>query len=380
MPSSGTFNALCLCGAIVGVAAVFCGWFVITEGDAEDSTSLAAILLEAFDPWWGDATSLGAGLLFVTGTVLAFVTPLSGPLQALGLGVTVWRVLDVRPSLEEGGYGGEFGVGLGFYIGVLSTGLVLMSLVFPQGPGFETGVGGMRNRLLVLVRLKKPVVHYKRWCLERDPPKRLGKWLSEARSRWSSRLSRKPGKWTTLVVATAVWSFTVVSLGGDFPADRLLVTLVEDGIVVDSHAFGLGRTFSYYAYGFSLEEGEDAAGWRFSDYALDDLGVGGYPLGLSSEAQELDDGSWCAVDLGSRHLGALEVSLTVIEQLGDGALSGCDSLVVTAENGTHFEEDQVYSIWWRTNRMMSWSGTEISFVIHDGEIDSWVSTEWFLGL
>ena len=380
VPLSGTLNVLCVCGAIVGLAAVFCSWLVVTEGNAGESTSLATILDEGASLWRDWEGYFGLSLLFVIGTVLAFVSPLSGLLQALGLGVIAWRVLDARSSLADGGYEGEFGVGLGFYLGALSAGLVVISLIVPQGPGFETGVHGLRNRLLVLARMKTSVVYYKRWSLARDPPRRLRERLSDGRSRLYSRLSKKPGKWTAFVVATCVWSFTVVSLGGDFPEDGRLVTPIEDGIAVDSYSFGLSPTFPYYAYHLSLEDGENATGWRFSDYRLDDSGIESYPLELSSEAQELDDGSWCAVDLGSKHLGDVEVSLTVIEQMGDGILSGCDSLVVTAENGTHFEEDRVYSIWWRTNRALSWTGTEISFVIHDGEIDSCVSTDWFLGL
>lgn len=385
-PRSSSVNVLCICGAVIGVVAALCSWYVVSEGSAEESISVATMLLEAtggwnpyFDPWpW-----MAIGLSFIGGTVLAFVTPLACIPQAFGLVLTVAHVLDARHPLTLGGIGSSVDPGLGFCLGVLSAGLILASLVVPMGPGFETGARGLRNRLLVRVREEKHVVHYKRWSLARDPPKRLGERLGEMRIRWASLLTRRPGKWTAIVVASIVWSVTVFSLAGDFPGDGRLVTLVEEGVAVDSYTFALGGAFLYFAYRVSIEEGENHTGWGFCDYMLDDPEAWDSDYlepELSLDAQELDDGRWCTVDLGTRKLGGLEVSMTVMEQLGDGIFSGCDSLVLTAQNGTHFEEDRIYGIWWATNRALAWSGTEVSFVIHDGEIDSWVSKEWFMGL
>lgn len=385
-PQISSVNVLCICGAVIGVAAALCSWYVVSEGSAEESTSIVTTLLEItdgwnpyLDPWlW-----MAIGLSFIGGTVLAFVTPLACIPQAFGLWLTVAHILDVRHTLILGGVGSSIDLGLGFYLGVLSAGLILASIVVPVGPGFETGARGLRNRLLVRVREEKRVVYYKRWSLARNPPKKLGERLGEMRIRWASRLTQRPSKWTAIVVASIVWSVTVFSLAGDFPGDGQLVTLVEEGIAVDSYTFALGGAFHYFAYRVSLEEGENCTGWGFCDYMLDDPEAWNseyFEHELSLDAQELDDGRWCTVDLGTRKLGALEVSMTVMDQLGDGIFSGCDSFVLTAQNGTYFEEDRVYGIWWATNRAMSWSGTEVSFVIHDGEIDSWVSKDWFMGL
>lgn len=334
VPRPPVVNVLALCGAMIGAAAIFCSWFVTDTSEVIFSVSLWTYLYEHI----GSANYLYlGGVLFALGTVAAFFTLLSSPVQIAGLATVTIELPD------------HVAVGTGFYMGILSVAVMLASVAFPFGPGHEAGAAKLRSRLFVIT-------------FGEPQPTRQG-----ARQQLSLKLSfmrlvRANGKWISVLIAVLVWSTTVVWYENDFFRDDQLLTQVEGGIVVASSSFGKPMVaFDWDGFRLSLHAGESGVGWNFSN-------------------PELVTGTWCAVDLGTRSLGPLNVSLTAVNRGGDWAFGPGDQLALIAEDDTSFEENVTYRLWWKTDRIIAWTGIEISFVFHDGDLDSWVSTDWFGGL
>ena len=323
-------NVLALCGVVVGVAAVFCTWFKWDFLSGTWSRSLWDFLtLEGFAV--NNFVDLGI-LLFVSATIAALFTQVSGSVQIAGLAMIYMDVAD------------RGGMGIGFYMGVFSVAIILASAAFPIGPGFETGPYTLRNRLAV-------------FGLRTSQPERQGvKGGHSLRLRFG-RLFRANGKWISLLVAVSIWSVTVVSYENDFFRDDPLLTQVGGGFVADSFSFGGAAFFLSGIMRLSLNEGENSVSWNFSN-------------------PELVSGFWCAVDLGYRNLGSMNVSLTAVNQNGDEFFGADDQLIVIARNGTSFEDDVVYSMSLVSYWINPTSGIEISFILDDGVLDSWISHRW----
>jgi len=328
-------NVPALCGAVIGVASFFCPWFRFDWMDATWSRTLWSLFVHN----WYDINHLWilGSVLFVLGTIAALVTQMSGMLQVAGLALTVTNLQEISP--------GDTVLGIGFYMGLLSASIILGSWAYPIGPGLESGAPESRRRFVVIMRgvplSGTQSVHEKR---------PLG---SRVRQMFHAH-----GKWISILVAVSVWSVTVVSYETDFFSKDQLLTQVGSSVIIEGSSFGIA--FHWDGYLLSLHDGDNGVAWNFSD-------------------PELVAGTWCAVDLGERSLGSLSVSLTAVNQNGDLYFGLNDQLVLTAQNGAFFEEDVIYSIWWKTDRMLSWSGIEISFMFHDGDLESWVSHDWFIG-
>lgn len=330
-------NVLALCGAVIGVAAILCTWFTWDFWVGTSSMSLWAFLTRD-----GFAirhiVDLG-GVLFVSATIAALFTQVSGSVQIIGLAMVFTDAAD-HAAME-----------IGFYMGVLSAAIILASVAFPVGPGFEAGSYHLRNRLVVIGR-------------KASQPEKQGVKGGFSPKQRLRRLFRANGKWISLLVAVSIWSVTVVSYENDFFRDNPLLLQVSGGVAIESDALG-SVGFLWTGFRLTLSHGENSVGWNFSN-------------------PELASGAWCAVNLGYRNLGALNVSLTAVERGGDperwSSFGPGDQLVLVAQNGTSFEDEVIYSIWWKTDQAIGWTGIEISFVFHDGDLDSWVSQDWFGGL
>ncbi|HIH01457.1 TPA: hypothetical protein HA259_05200 [Thermoplasmata archaeon] len=332
-------NVLALSGVIVGVAAVFCTWFEWNYTYGTWSTSLWEFLTHR---WFAVDPAEVGGVLFVSATVAALFTQISGSVQVAGLAM-VFKDLTDHATM-----------GIGFYMGVLSAAIVLASMAFPVGPGFEAGPYSIRNRLAIFGRKAS------------QPGKQSLKGRHSLRVRLE-RLFRANGKWVSLLVAVSVWSVTVVSYENDFFRDDPVLTQVEGGFVADGFSFdSVFFPLSKYRR-LSLDDGENSVSWNFSSL-------------------ELVAGMWCAVDIGYRNLGPLNISLTVVNINGDDFFGPGDQLIVLARNGTSFEEDVVYCVSLKAvmpndviyyDTRFSPLTVMISFVFHDGVLDSWVSYSWF---
>lgn len=314
---------------VIGVASVFCSWFRWDFSVGMWSTSLWEYLTDErfdVDTLW----DLGV-VLFVSGTIAALFTQVSGSVQIAGLAMVFTDLAD------------RAAMGVGFYMGVLSAAIILASVAFPIGPGFEADPYGLRDRLAVIGR-------------KASQPEKQGVKGRHSLKLRLGHLFRANGKWISLLVAVSIWSVTVVSYENDFFRDDPLLTQVEGGFIADSFSFGIAAFPLSGHMLLSLHDGENSVGWNLSN-------------------PEFIAGTWCAVDFGYRNLGFLNVSLTAVNHNGDDLFGPDDQLIVIARNGTSFEEDVVYSIslkYW----VLPTSGIEISFVFHDGVLDSWISDRW----
>lgn len=331
-----SINVLALCGVVIGVASVICRWYTWGSSAAGSSASIWTYLSPSLShEFHSDYVLVLGSAVFMLGTVAALVTQASGLAQIAGLAVLVAEMPD------------EAMLGIGFYMGTTSAAVIMASVAYPLGPGFESRSSCLRNRLHVI-------------ALGRFQPLRPEARGMHPPSLRMRQLLRRNCKWLSILVAVSAWSITVASYENDLRQDPLL-TQVEGGVAIDTDTFGPpASSFLWNRYCLSLYEGDSGAGWNFSN-------------------PEIVSGTWCTVNLGQKPLGSLSVSLTVVNDDGGGSFGPGDRLVLVAQDGTSFEEDTTYRIWWKTNMMIAWSGMEICFVFHDGNLRSWVSQEWFGG-
>jgi hypothetical protein len=356
MPSGWIVNVLCLCGAIIGIASVFCGWFVWTQAEVTESVSLVENMIE--NP--GSRLWYIGALAFIAGSVFAFFTTYSGFVQVVGLVAVAKWSFDQSASYDRAFDGiFDFSLGLGFYMGVFSAGIVLVSIVYPKGPGHELAAPRLKGRLLVT---SKSGIRPKKWDLEvkavREP---LVKRIVRAPGRFAAGLVGPSRRWASVLIVVMLASVSVVALDRDFFRQEPLLTQVAGGFAIASNSFTGGCGLSIFPWDhryLSLSDGEYTARWSFSDVGL-------------------DDGTWCAVDLRDASIGPVNVSITVVERLGDGYFCLGDLLVLTAQNGTSFVEGHVYELEWGSllerpfvHPNPYW---EICFVFLGGELESWVS-------
>lgn len=143
-------NALCLAGALLALVAIGLPWFthqtissqpLVTQNE---SHSLYMVLDQSFG-----IEAMLAALIFLGGTALAFVTPLGGIAQAIGV---LWffqtRYLIVGTLLTPGWIDRNY-FDSGFYVAIVATGLVLVSMFLPLGIGYILRRKTLAGRLVV---------------------------------------------------------------------------------------------------------------------------------------------------------------------------------------------------------------------------------------
>ncbi len=354
-------NVLCLCGLVLGLAAMFCTWTYLSNPDSINTSFFVPVLHTS-----SNLSSTGAWL-FILGTAFAIVTPLSGLVQAGGLVAYAVGVLDRAAELSAHSDGTvELGLSIGFYIGVVSAALVLGSLIRPMGPGFGSTRVNVMRRLRVFSDgrpRRKRTYRYHGARMRRDIAWKPKISVAGLKGFLSSRR-----KWVAMLVAFMLVSLVLVLQQHDFLRDEPPLDTVEGGIVLElsrDHFLMVSRPWEQSH--LVMSDGESYVGW---------------PL----QTAGLDGGTWSVLSLGKVSIDALTVSLTVIDRLGDGESGSGDMLVVTAQDGTAFAEDVVYRLRGRTNltdpfessayddyhRYAAW---EVSFAFHDGHMDSWISEE-----
>ncbi len=130
-------NALCFIGAVIGVIAIFSVWmssiFILWYRDWNLFNVVSD--LNSSTRFWLPA------LLFILGTVVAFISPLGGLAQVAG--ICIWfsdtvAFADKLPSK------------IGPYLGIISAVIVLVSAVKPVGLGYQSKPTGALGRLLTI--------------------------------------------------------------------------------------------------------------------------------------------------------------------------------------------------------------------------------------
>jgi len=349
-------NVLCLCGLVLGLAAMFCTWTYLSNPDSF-STSLIFISSSYLSSGLG---LLGARL-FVLGTALAIVTPLSGLVQAGGLVAYAVSVMDRAAEMSAHSDGTiEFGLSVGFYAGVVSAALILGSLIRPLGPGFGSAHIDIARRLRVFSDGRPR----RKWAYRYHGPRmrRDIAWKSKMSAAGLKGFLSSRRKWVAMLVAFMLVSLFLVLYDNDFLRDQPPLDAVEGGVVLELfRGSSLVKVGDWEYFRLSLNDSESHVGWAFQNSGL-------------------NGGVWSVLSLGKESLESLNVSLTIIDRLGDGRVGSGDKLVLTAQDGTSFAEDVVYRLHWRTNQTIAytnpvWMGWEISFVFHGGDMDSWVSED-----
>jgi hypothetical protein len=325
-------NVLSLCGVVIGVAASLCAWHYYALPGYFGTYTLWDTLLHNYHS--GDILFFLGSLVFMAGTAAATITPLSGLVQVTGLSMYAVKILSIAPQAD-----GVTGVLIGFYAGAMSAAMVVMSLLVPMGPGFGNSPGRLKTRLLVFSGFGTG--HLSR---SRSGPRGVAKSLLANR------------KWVSVLVVVMLASTFLVMQDRDLYREHELLSAAGEGVLLypcypDK---GLFTGLPWESFRLSMYQGDSVVGWTFQNDGL-------------------DDGAWSALSLGTKTLGDLNVSLTVVDMTGNGIVGLGDYVVVTAQDGTTFSDGTVYSLYWKTNRTIAWTGWEVSFVFQDGHLDSWVS-------
>ena len=364
-PSSGyvgskrlrSINVLTLCGLVLGVAAIFCTWTYTSSPSRLD--------FSYFTSYWPSSSHLLYGIssigpwLFLLGTAFAVITPLAGLAQAAGLLAFAVSMLDGAALASDRSDGLiSLGASIGFYVAVLSASVTILSLVHPIGPGFGPDKVELGRRLTVFYtgrtfKRRAYVYHGLRPRRMRMPS--LGISGTGVRAAVSAHK-----KWFAMFAALLLVSLVLVLYENAFFMDRPPLDTIEGGVVLE-----LSRDSPLFV-GFLWDDSSVGVGTNGS-HASWNLSVDG-----------LDGGAWVAANVGSECIGPLNLSVTVVDLLGDGMSSQGDRLILTAQDGSSFVEDVVYGLSWRTvvgspeeTYYAEWS---VGFMFHDGNLDSWVSS------
>jgi hypothetical protein len=321
-------NVLCLVGATIGLASILLPWA---------GTRAGPFLYEenAFVVWiWNlvqDLVSVPdlyvAFLLFLGGTILAFLTSVGGIFQAIGLIGFYLEEIDRQASLgQHSSYEGQFA--FGFYFAILSSALVLASIVKPLGIGFDEPLKSWRSRLKVITGIG-------------SKPKRLE----------VLRALRSYESWTFAWGVTAILLVGIVIASGPEVQPREPMIEIEGGVMWVAD-FRNWLTAPYNGSSVLLVNNAEVMTWIL-------------PSGL------LGGGRWASEYIGQSDRAGLVLGLTITDFSGDGRMGPGDSLVFTATNGTSFVEDVEYDVYFKWPGSMSYARlVSITFEFHAGELHS----------
>jgi hypothetical protein len=141
-PTKLRINLLCVIGAFLAFLSVALPWLTTSVSGGNGGTEYNLYWYITENSMW----KIGA-LIFVLGSAAAFVTPLAGFAQMIGL---LWWWGSAKNSLGEGIIGSDTWtteLGLGFWLGAFAAAVVLVSFVFPIGFGYLGRRGSVKARL-----------------------------------------------------------------------------------------------------------------------------------------------------------------------------------------------------------------------------------------
>ena len=135
-------NLLCVTGAFLAFLAIALPWLTtgVPGGQGSIEYNLYAYITES-STW-----KIGAWI-FILSSAAAFVTPLAGLTQLMGL---LWWWGSAKSNLGASVIGSDTlttELGLGFWLGAFAAAVVLASLVFPIGFGYLGRRGSVKARL-----------------------------------------------------------------------------------------------------------------------------------------------------------------------------------------------------------------------------------------
>jgi hypothetical protein len=141
-PLKPRVNVICLVGAVLAVLSLFLPWAVIQNQETLEKTNLGALDfgktflgIHLFD---GNGNFELSVTIFIIGAAVAFLSPLGGILQLIGAMGFVFT------TLTWGVEGFKMIFYIGAAVGLISAALVLLSLAWPTGVGYDTrreGIG-----------------------------------------------------------------------------------------------------------------------------------------------------------------------------------------------------------------------------------------------
>ena len=348
--SAKTVNMLCIIGAITGIASIFFVWASYSRGFAVVTNTLADDLMLIVRYSAINRMLIGE-CIFFAGTVLSLVTGIGGIAQLLGLSTFLWGYHEWSENVSS--MGTETGVGIGLFIGVLSTGVVLLSMVKPVGIGYsKEGFRSLGERFRVVCATE----------LNGKPP-----------------TSRKPAKTPSalrLIASDKRWSALLVSS------------------VAISASFAAGVSYQRSTFE-PAEEIPGGVAWKMGDGVVSFMGSPLIKITVNDSEQSVvwnitreqtNSTTFAAYDLGYQQIGALNLSLTYIHFGGRTAFGFGDALYLILNGNYTFKEDTEYRMtysWWRhypvlycgnSIELLSTNHTMVvgvGFELHDGEMSSW---------
>ena len=136
-------NVLCLVGALLAVISVFSTWITLGFFVWTREMNLIDVYnqVESSSDFWLPA------ILFLMGTLVAFLTPLGGIMQAIGAPL----FMSAFASLADG----RLPSGIGPYLGLAAAAIVLASLAYPVGVGYSAKSRGILGRVLTVSPIGK---------------------------------------------------------------------------------------------------------------------------------------------------------------------------------------------------------------------------------
>lgn len=130
-------NLICLGGSLLGMISIFLPWSIDSLFNLTISTNLIEFY-DSADPSFGAAV-----IIFIFGSILTFFFPLAGAIQFSGLIIFLASYLDRSiPLLDL-----HSNLGIGFYLGTISSILAILSFGFPFGRDTEWRILSIRKRL-----------------------------------------------------------------------------------------------------------------------------------------------------------------------------------------------------------------------------------------
>lgn len=131
-------NILGIVGALIGVVAVFSTWITVGFMFWTKEMNLIDVFneVESSSDFWFPA------VLCLIGTAVAFMSPLGGILQIVGVPLFI--------SAFTSQTDGEIPSGIGPYIALVGAVVVLASLLYPVGIGYSKKPVGIIGRLLTI--------------------------------------------------------------------------------------------------------------------------------------------------------------------------------------------------------------------------------------
>ena len=301
-------NVLCLLGAIVGVVSLFLPWVITGEGLSEIGVSLARMTMEIHgvpsDPM------LISALVFITGTVIAFMFPVAFAVQAAGIVLFLTAFLDnsASPPLEY-----YYELSLGFYLGVLSLAMVIAGLLHPSGPGYDPRWPWWSRRTEVASRADTLEGRLARQGLAMP-----GEMVRALRGNGS-----RP--YAAVVVITLMTGVFLIGLQIHLTADPVTVTDEVVKVVV-----GHAATFAIWDYArLTLTDGSATVNWTAESVRW-------------ADAHKTKEHELPMAYFGAQNLSGLVLGLTVVDVSGDGRVTQGDMMFLSPCDGSSFAEDGSY--------------------------------------